>query len=188
MGTEQSQLQDKDQGEKGKGPRQNNKMWGPIQVVRKSTRQAGNEETALEKAQKLKRKANLEENPSNQAKHSNVLSHTDILSLAKNIDIGIKSSYDSSNIVKNIIDLDRNRISTFSFECKDSWCNEVGVEERHHQMVQGVAPATPPDQIKEQKLEVLIEAFSAMVPRKQITRKKRNDRSILEYKRSGLAW
>jgi hypothetical protein len=163
-------------------------MWGAIQAVRKSTRQAVNEETALEKAQKLKRKANLEENPGNHAKHSNVLSQNDILSLAKNIDIVIKSSYDSSNIVEKIVDLDRNRINTFSSECKDKRCDEVGIEDSHHQMVQGVAPATPPDQIKAQKLEELIEAFSAIVPRKQITRKKRNDRFILEYKRSGLAW
>jgi hypothetical protein len=39
--------------------------------------------------------------------------------------------------------------------------------------VQGEAPETPPDQIKAQKLEELIEALSAVIPKKQITRKKK---------------
>jgi hypothetical protein len=38
---------------------------------------------------------------------------------------------------------------------------------------QGVAPETPPEQIKAQKLEELIDALSEVVPRKKIIGKKK---------------
>jgi hypothetical protein len=38
---------------------------------------------------------------------------------------------------------------------------------------QGEAPATPPEKLKAQQLEELIDALSEIVPRKRITRKRR---------------
>jgi hypothetical protein len=104
---------------------------GPIQAVRKSTRQLENGETMLEKAQKMKRKANLEENPGNQFNLSNVPSQNDILMLAKNMDIGINITSEPNNIVKKVVDLDRDRISTFSSACKGKECIEVDVKDRN---------------------------------------------------------
>lgn len=134
----------------------------------------------LEKAQRLKRKANLEENSGIQFNPSNVLSQNDILVLAKNMNIGINLSREPSNIIKKVVDLDRDRVSTFSSTCRDKECVGTDVEDTNTELVQGVAPERPPEQIKAQRLEELIEALSVVIPRKQITRKQR--------KMIGLLW
>jgi hypothetical protein len=46
---------------------------------------------------------------------------------------------------------------------------------------QGEAPVTPPEKIKAQQLEELIDALSEIVPKKRITRKGKNDRFLLEH-------
>jgi hypothetical protein len=53
---------------------------------------------------------------------------------------------------------------------------------------QGEAPVTPSEQVKAQQLEELIDALSEVVPRKKITRGKRNDRSLLKYQRFRPPW
>lgn len=59
--------------------KQGNKKWGPIQAEKKSSRVVDDGRTAMEKAQNLKRKVNLEDNPGMKSYVSAVLTKNDIL-------------------------------------------------------------------------------------------------------------
>jgi hypothetical protein len=121
----------------------------------------------LEKAQNLKRKVHLEENPGIKSFSSNVITDVDMMVVAKNLDIKTGNSNTSEEVVKSMIDLDSSRNNSFSSTCNNQECCPIEVDDEKDQVDQGEAPVTPPKQMKAQKLEELIDALSEKVPREK---------------------
>jgi hypothetical protein len=117
-----------------------------------------------------------------------LLGHDDIQTVAKYIDINLYTSQDPDGVVGKIIDLYFQRFASFNSSCKDQNCEVGKVDKKKNLLGQGEAPVTPSEQVKAQQLEELIDALFEVVPRKKITRGKRNDRSLLKYQRFRPPW
>jgi hypothetical protein len=149
------------------------KQWGPLQAERRSARTVNDGKIVIEKAQNLKRKVNLEENQGTKPPLPQTLSQDTVTYVAHLLDVNIGHTHNAVEVVKEIVDLDHNRHNSFSSACKVQECNIVEGHKEKTGVQQGEAPATPPEKLKAQQLEELIDALSEIVPRKRITRKGR---------------
>jgi hypothetical protein len=155
-------------------------MW-PVQAERRSARILVDGKTVIERAQKLKRKGDLEEPQGTKKSPPQSLSSDTVTSVAKVLDINICHFQNDVEVVKKIVDLDNSRHISFSSTCKTQECNRAEINQETLEVQQGEAPVTPPEKIKAQQLEELIDALSEIVPKKRITRKGKNDRFLLEH-------
>lgn len=135
-------------GEEGRTKRKTNK-WGPIQAEKRSTRLREDGKTALEKAQNLKRKVNLEDNQGKKTYASAVLSKSEFFHIAEVVGVTVeKNNKDiSGDVLAEIQELDKDRTSSFSLACKNPTCSkdnkEVDLAPEDGMDVQDEAPVTP---------------------------------------------
>jgi hypothetical protein len=112
MGEEQS---------KGKEERNNQKTrWGSVQAERRSSRLQQDDRTTVEKAQQLKRKVNMEDNPGKTIISSKNLTSNYLLSVAKSVDIEINTN--NSSFINSILELDEGRKQNFLENCNIQEC------------------------------------------------------------------
>lgn len=106
---------------KGKEERNNQKTrWGSVQAERRSSRLQQDDRTTVEKAQQLKRKVNMEDNPGKTIISSKNLTSNYLLSVAKSVDIEINTN--NSSFINNILELDEGRKQNFLENCNIQEC------------------------------------------------------------------
>lgn len=112
-------------------------MWGPIKVQKRSLRNLGNDKTMLERAQELKKKANMDIPKGNL--RIPAIKTSSLISVAADIGIvGVDGNPSMSCVLDNIVSIDNDRCTAYTKVCKLSSCKDIRCEESGHKEVDTV--------------------------------------------------